>query len=767
VTVFPANTPTMRWKKDLQMDGTLYRSVAKPAIADINKDGKKEILVSAGGGTDTGVLFALTNTGQDLPNWPQNTRSISNTSGFWNGNIDNSSPAIGDIDRDGNLEIMVGTGQGRVMVYPADGSWRGILYGDSIYTDFNHGGTIADINADGYPDMLFGAGQDYYGGGSFFAWDYNGNAITGWPKSYLLSSTPQLVNLDNDSKVEIVFAGKVRGSNQKGIIVVEQSTLTPQTNEWPMYGYNERRTGLFAGSKVGPVPTNTQTPTPTIYIVTPTPVPNVGKALHIPFTNFTPKDYVVVHDPTAQMQVKDSMTVELWTLPEKDIDSSTILSKSGVPYGDRNNTYGLGFINEQFTPNASKPFVLFRTTTGSVTLISPDIVKDDGSTWTHIAFTKSDNTLKLFVNGELKDTKTFTGSIVEFPSSDLSFGAYLNPYDISTSYFGKIDDVRISNISRDITASWTSGLYFSPLQADQYTLGLWRFEDLLLDETRNHLNGEKVGNPTFSNGRVPLPLPTPTITPSPMPTNTPTPLPTATPTNTPMPTPTVKPLRSTIGVFRPAQAAFYLRNSNSSGNADIAYLFGTKTDIPIVGDWNGDGIDTPGIFRNGAFYLRDSNTPGNADIVFEFGQKGDIPIVGDWNGDGKDGVGVFRKGKVFLKNKLSAGTSDISFTYGLAGDLPLAGDWNGDKIDTIGIFRKKIFYLRNTNTSGNADKQVSFSNYDGYPVAGDWDANGTDGIGVYKDGWFTTMNNDLQSPAFVRLNYGTKGDLPLAGTWAK
>jgi hypothetical protein len=59
-----------------------------------------------------------------------------------------------------------------------------------------------------------------------------------------------------------------------------------------------------------------------------------------------------------------------------------------------------------------------------------------------------------------------------------------------------------------------------------------------------------------------------------------------------MPTPTVKPLRSTIGVFRPAQAAFYLRNSNSSGNADIAYLFGTKTDIPIVGDWNGNTTNT-------------------------------------------------------------------------------------------------------------------------------------------------------------------------------
>jgi len=62
----------------------------------------------------------------------------------------------------------------------------------------------------------------------------------------------------------------------------------------------------------------------------------------------------------------------------------------------------------------------------------------------------------------------------------------------------------------------------------------------------------------------------------------------------------------------------------------------------VVGDWNGDGIDTPGIFRDGEWFLRNENSGGIAQINLEFGNPGDIPFAGDWNGDGTDSIGVFR-----------------------------------------------------------------------------------------------------------------------------
>jgi hypothetical protein len=76
----------------------------------------------------------------------------------------------------------------------------------------------------------------------------------------------------------------------------------------------------------------------------------------------------------------------------------------------------------------------------------------------------------------------------------------------------------------------------------------------------------------------------------------------------------------------------YLKNSNSTGFSDLSFVFGNAGDKLVAGDWNADGIDTVGIYRNGLFYLTNSNTTGFADIVFALGNSGDFPISGTWNG---------------------------------------------------------------------------------------------------------------------------------------
>jgi hypothetical protein len=133
----------------------------------------------------------------------------------------------------------------------------------------------------------------------------------------------------------------------------------------------------------------------------------------------------------------------------------------------------------------------------------------------------------------------------------------------------------------------------------------------------------------------------------------------------------------TIGTYR--NGVFYLRNSNTNGIADLVFGYGnTAGDIPIIGDWNGDGTDTVGIYRNGMFFLRNSNTNGIADLVFGYGNTaGDIPIIGDWNGDGTDTVGIYRNGMFFLRNSNTNGIADLVFGYGLSTDTPLIGDWDG------------------------------------------------------------------------------------------
>ena len=45
------------------------------------------------------------------------------------------------------------------------------------------------------------------------------------------------------------------------------------------------------------------------------------------------------------------------------------------------------------------------------------------------------------------------------------------------------------------------------------------------------------------------------------------------------------------------------------------FTFGNPGDVPFLGDWDCDGVDTPGLFRqsDGFAYLRNSNDSGVAD----------------------------------------------------------------------------------------------------------------------------------------------------------
>ncbi|MCE9548646.1 MAG: carboxypeptidase regulatory-like domain-containing protein [Planctomycetia bacterium] len=134
---------------------------------------------------------------------------------------------------------------------------------------------------------------------------------------------------------------------------------------------------------------------------------------------------------------------------------------------------------------------------------------------------------------------------------------------------------------------------------------------------------------------------------------------------------------------------------------DHVFNYGTPKDVPVVGDWNGDGIRTIGVFRDGTWYL-DVNGDGrydeNDDRTIQFGQAGDIPVVGDWNGKSKDQVGVFRGGKWLLDSNGngSLDASDKVFELGGADDLPVVGDWNGDGTD------KPAAYHRGTTTQLSA-----------------------------------------------------------------
>ena len=93
--------------------------------------------------------------------------------------------------------------------------------------------------------------------------------------------------------------------------------------------------------------------------------------------------------------------------------------------------------------------------------------------------------------------------------------------------------------------------------------------------------------------------------------------------------------------------------------------------------------DNIGVFRNGPWYLDYNGNrawdPASGDVSFWFGTSGDLPIAGDWNGDGKDEIGVFRNGPWYLdyngNRDWDPASGDVSFWFGTSGDKPVAGYW--------------------------------------------------------------------------------------------
>jgi len=242
------------------------------------------------------------------------------------------------------------------------------------------------------------------------------------------------------------------------------------------------------------------------------------------------------------------------------------------------------------------------------------------------------------------------------------------------------------------------------------------------------------------------------------------------------------PLGATMAMFRPSNGYMYLKNRLISDFADQDFFYGTAGDVPIAGDWDGDGIDTPGIYRNvgGAmtFFLINNNTGGFADVSFAFGQPGDIPIAGDWDGNGTVTCGVYRPGNqtFFLRNTNTAGNADLAvvITGAQATDRPVVGRWvAGSPVTGVGLYRPSNgqFLLKNANTSGPPDAvfQVTTTGTLVAPVAGDWLRQGfaTVGVVVNLGGTiqFQLRTANTAGAPELRVNYGAPGDVPLIGNW--
>lgn len=183
-----------------------------------------------------------------------------------------------------------------------------------------------------------------------------------------------------------------------------------------------------------------------------------------------------------------------------------------------------------------------------------------------------------------------------------------------------------------------------------------------------------------------------------------------------------------------AQGMWITLSQGAAGNSRTRIKMPVLEGSPLMADWNGDGVATPGVFSGGQWFITNAAIGRSTWEGFaSFGSVGDIPLTGNRDGDGKADIATFREG---IWNWRDSTGAQETFQFGEAGDIPVVGDWNGDGVDEPGVVRGSTWIVPRPN--GQGTRTFSFGASGDTPIAGDWDGDGKDGPGVVRGSqrWF-------------------------------
>jgi hypothetical protein len=214
------------------LDNRVYGS---PALAELDGDGKLDVIVATHGDEfdDSATVYVFDHFGNPRPGWPQKYESF-----FY------SSPVVGDIDGDGEVEIVMGGTDDRI-----------------------------------------------------YAWNADGSYVNGWPRYiiYPVYATPALGDLDDDGDVEVVVAaydGRIHVFDGSAAYDVD-------TMMWPKLCHDLYNSGLYGGPSKAGIPTDKKKTIPEEMVLLGYPSPafsNVNIRLGIPSTSDGGKVNVDIFD---------------------------------------------------------------------------------------------------------------------------------------------------------------------------------------------------------------------------------------------------------------------------------------------------------------------------------------------------------------------------------------------------------------------------------------------------------------------------------------
>jgi len=214
-----------------------------------------------------------------------------------------------------------------------------------------------------------------------------------------------------------------------------------------------------------------------------------------------------------------------------------------------------------------------------------------------------------------------------------------------------------------------------------------------------------------------------------------------------------------ITLWRPDGGNWFYRQQD--GSTIGPFQWGTRGDVPLPGDYDGDGDADEVVVRPTTYHWF---AAWGEFAPIQFGDNGDIPVPADYDGNGSIDLAVFRPnpGTWFIRH-LDTAISEV-INWGTQGDIPLPADYDNDNKADCAIFRPSTntWFIRKSSNPAQAWVMTFGTDGDVPNPANIQTAYATLTVFRPSDGNWYTYNQSTGAWG-VPFNWGQNGDVAVPG----